>query len=173
MIDNLMRDSGWLLSVQKVPKTLVHAEARRRGVPQGCLGGATVPREYFVVMTCWCAPNPERLRTRRYDAGGTLRMFAGPTGLVNLRGSVSSRRHGHTFGSVLERDVHATWFGEAAYTLTRGVQTRVVGAAMLGESYDGQDVDGFDFSFTTPGVFTQVTMDASSVLTFTGSARVD
>ena len=118
-------------------------------------------------------PYPERLRTRRYDAGGTLRMLAGPTGLVNIRGSISSQRHRHTFGSVLERDVHDTWFGEAAYTLTRGVQTWVVGAAMLGETYDGQDVDGFDFSFTTPGVFTQLTMDAGSALTFTGSARVD
>ncbi len=118
-------------------------------------------------------PYPERLRTRRYDAGGTLRMLAGPTGLINLRGSLSSQRHRHTFGSVLERDVHDTWFGEAAYTLTRGVQTWVLGAAVLGESYDARDVDGFDFSFTTPGVFTQVTMDASSVLTFTGSARVD
>jgi outer membrane receptor for ferrienterochelin and colicins len=117
-------------------------------------------------------PYPERLRTRRYDAGGTLRMLAGPTGLINLRGSLSSQRHRHTFGSVLERDVHDTWFGEAAYTLTRGVQTWVLGAAVLGESYDARDVDGFDFSFTTPGVFTQVTMDASSVLTFTGSARV-
>ena len=118
-------------------------------------------------------PYPERLRTRRYDAGGTLRALAGPTGLINLRGSVSSQRHRHTFGSVLERDVHDTWFGEAAYTLARGAQTWVIGAALLGESYDAQDVDGFDFSFTTPGVFTQLTADAGEALSFTTSARVD
>jgi iron complex outermembrane receptor protein len=118
-------------------------------------------------------PYPERLRTRRFDAGGTLRALAGPTGLVNLRGSVSSQRHRHTFGSVLERDVHDTWFGEAAYTMTRGTQTWVLGAAMLGEAYDARDVDGFHFSFTTPGAFTQLTWDVSELLALTASARVD
>ena len=119
------------------------------------------------------SPYPERLETRRYDAGGSLRALAGPTGLVNLRGSVSSQRHEHTFGSVLERDEHDTWFGEAAYTLTRGSKTWVLGAAMLGETYDASDVDGFDFSFRTPGVFTQVTVDASASLSMTGSVRAD
>jgi iron complex outermembrane receptor protein len=118
-------------------------------------------------------PFLERLRTRRFDAGGTLRTLAGETGLINLRGSISSQRHRHTFGSVLERDAHDTWFGEAAYSMARGTQTWVAGAAVIGESYDAQDVDGFDFSFLTPGVFAQLTADVSPRVAVTGSARVD
>ena len=117
-------------------------------------------------------PYPERLRTRRYDAGGTIRKLTS-SGFMNLRGSYSLQDHRHTFGSMLERDVHETWFAEQSYTIVRGTRTFVYGVAMLSESFDSKDVDGFDFSFTTPGLFTQLTMDASSVLTFTGSARVD
>ena len=118
-------------------------------------------------------PYPERLRTRRFDVGGTYRGLAGATGLVNLRGSYSAQRHRHFFGQVRERDRHDTWFGEAAYTRAEGSRTWVVGAAMLAESYDGRDVDGFDFSFTTPGLFTQLTADVDANLSVTGSARVD
>jgi outer membrane receptor for ferrienterochelin and colicins len=118
-------------------------------------------------------PYPERLRTRRYDIGGTYRGLAGAAGLVSLRGSFSSQRHRHTFGSVLERDAHETWFGEAAYTMSRGARTWVFGAAVLGESYNARDIDGFDFSFTTPGVFAQLTADLAERLAFTGSARLD
>jgi iron complex outermembrane receptor protein len=118
-------------------------------------------------------PYPERLRTRRVDIGGTYRGFAGATGLVNLRGSYSAQRHRHFFGQVMERDRHETWFSEAAYTRAVGSRTWVVGAALLNESYDGRDIEGFDYSFTTPGVFTQLTADLDEQLSVTGSARVD
>src|SRR5687768_9269894 len=117
-------------------------------------------------------PYAERLRTRRFDAGGTYRGLTG-SGLINLRGSYSSQGHRHVFGNVLERDEHETWFTEGAYTLVRGRSTVVFGAAVLGESFDAQDIDGFDFSFTTPGVFTQWTVDAAERLSVTTSARVD
>src|SRR6185503_4188898 len=116
-------------------------------------------------------PYPERLRTRRFDAGGTYRGLAGATGLVNLRGSFSTQDHRHFFGQVMERDRHETWFGEVAYTHATGAQTWVVGAALLGESYDGRDVEGFDFSFTTPGLFTQLTFDVGRQLSTTASVR--
>ena len=118
-------------------------------------------------------PYPERLRTRRFDAGGTYRGLAGATGLVNLRGSYNSQRHRHFFGEVREWDQHETWFGEAAYTRAVGSQTWVVGAALLNESYDARDVEGFDYSFTTPGVFAQVTADVDPQVSMTGSVRVD
>lgn len=118
-------------------------------------------------------PYPERLRTRRFDAGGTYRSLAGTNGLVNLRGSYSTQRHRHTFGSVRERDEHDTWFGEASWTKVRGAQSWVIGAAMLAELYAAADVDGFDFSFTTPGLFGQVTSDIGSRLSVTASLRTD
>jgi iron complex outermembrane receptor protein len=117
-------------------------------------------------------PYAERLRTRRFDVGGTYRGLTG-TGLVNLRGSYSSQRHRHVFGDVRERDTHETWFGEGAYTMVRGRSTLVFGTALLGESFDSRDVDGFDFSFTTPGVFTQWTVDAGERLSLTASGRAD
>jgi iron complex outermembrane receptor protein len=117
-------------------------------------------------------PYAERLRTRRFDAGGTYRGLVGSS-LVNLRGSYSEQRHRHVFGEVRERDTHETWFAEGAYTVVRGQSTLVFGAAMLGESFDALDVDGFDFSFTTPGVFTQWTVDAGERLSLTTSARAD
>ncbi|HEX9563592.1 MAG TPA: TonB-dependent receptor [Gemmatimonadaceae bacterium] len=90
-----------------------------------------------------------------------------------MRGSYSAQRHRHTFGEILERDRHETWFGEGAVSIARARQTWVLGAALLGESYRAEDVGGFDFSFTTPGVFTQVTVDATERLSLTASARAD
>ncbi len=119
------------------------------------------------------SPYPERLRTRRFDAGGTYRGLVGGSGLLSLRGSFSTQDHRHVFGSVRERDEHRTWFGEAAFTAMRGRQTWVFGAAMLAESYDARDLDGFDFSFTTPGVFTQLTTDVGDRVSLTGSVRAD
>jgi len=118
-------------------------------------------------------PYPERLRTRRFDAGGTYRGLLSGSRLVNLRASYSTQRHRHFFGEVRERDQHETWFGEGALTVVRGRQTLVAGMAMLAESYDARDVDGFDFSFTTPGVFAQLTTDVDDQLALTASARVD
>jgi iron complex outermembrane receptor protein len=118
-------------------------------------------------------PWPERLRTRRFDAGGTYRGLVGSSGLLNLRGSYSMQRHRHDFGGALERDRHETWFGEAAWTVTRGAQTWVAGAAMLAESYEARDVPGFDFSFSTPGLFAQVTTDAGDRVSLTSSLRAD
>jgi outer membrane receptor for ferrienterochelin and colicins len=117
-------------------------------------------------------PYPERLRTRRFDVGGTYRGLFG-TGLVNVRGAFSSQRHRHVFGQMLERDEHKTSFAEAAYTRAVGARTWVVGAALLAESYDAQDIDGFDFSFTTPGIFAQLTTDIGAKLSVTTSLRGD
>jgi iron complex outermembrane receptor protein len=118
-------------------------------------------------------PYPERLRTTRYDAGGFYRRRAGESGLVNLRGSYSYQGHRHTFGAVVERDEHESWFGEGTYTISRGTQTWVVGAALLTEEYNAEDVEGFDYSFTTPGLLSQVTLDAGARLAVTASVRAD
>ena len=66
-------------------------------------------------------PYPERLNTKRYDAGGFYHRLAGASGLVNVRGSYSLQDHDHTFGAVIERDAHQTLFGEGTYTaVSRG-----------------------------------------------------
>lgn len=118
-------------------------------------------------------PFAERLRTRRFDAGGTVRSLVGSSGLVNLRASYSAQRHRHWFGDVRERDAHETWFGEGGWTASRGAQTWVLGAAILRESYHARDVDGFDYTFTTPGIFAQLTADAGERVAVTTSVRSD
>lgn len=117
-------------------------------------------------------PFPERLTTRRFDAGGVARFLAG-NGILSMRGSASLQRHRHTFGPTLERDTHLTWFGESAYTLSRGSQTWVLGAALQQERYTADDVDGFDYTHTIPGVFAQGTVEPAPWIAITGSGRVD
>lgn len=129
----------------------------------GTMPGATAPDG---------SPFAERLRTERYDLGGTYRGLAGSK-LVNLRGSYSAQQHRHDFGAVRERDRHQTWFGEAAVTTGGSAGTWVFGGALLGEQYDATDIDGFDFSHLTPGFFAQLTMDPSERVAITASVRQD
>lgn len=129
----------------------------------GTVDGATTPDG---------SSYPERLLTRRFDAGGVGRWLLGQT-MVSLRSSASSQRHRHTFGAVGEKDQHLTWFGELSGTRTSGAAVWVAGAALQYESYENDDVSGFDFAFTTPGLFAQSTLDAGRNLSLTFSARLD
>jgi iron complex outermembrane receptor protein len=119
------------------------------------------------------SPFPERLRTRRFDAGGVARFLVGGTRLVSVRGSASVQGHRHTFGPIIERDAHVTWFGETAYTVNRGGQTWVAGLALQQERYDARDVAGFDYTYTIPGVFVQGTFEPAPWAAVTASARLD
>jgi hypothetical protein len=56
------------------------------------------------------------------------------------------------------RDAHLTWFGERAYTLSRGPQTWVFGTA-LQRDHSATDVLDVDHSYTTPGLFAQNTIE--------------
>jgi outer membrane receptor for ferrienterochelin and colicins len=134
---------------------------RREG---GTMEGALAPNG---------APYAERLRTQRIDAGGVARFVGGQSQVISVRGSAAWQGHRHTFGDVGERDDHLTWFAEAAYTSTDHVGTLVFGLAVQQERYRARDVDGFDYTFTTPGIFSQFTYDIGKRLSVTGSARFD
>ncbi len=118
-------------------------------------------------------PFAERLRTRRFDAGGVGRLLVGGRGLVSLRGSASAQAHRHTFGPVVERDHHLTWFGEAAYTLSVDRQTWVAGASLQQERYASRDVSAFDYTYTIPAAFAQGTFALAPWVDVTASGRVD
>ncbi len=115
---------------------------------------------------------PEQLRTRRFDAGGVGRWLYGRS-IVSVRGSASSQNHRHSFGTVREADTHLTWFGEISNTYTRGSTVWVLGTALQQERYDNDDVSRFNFSFTTPSVFGQSTIDVGRTLSLTLSGRAD
>jgi iron complex outermembrane receptor protein len=118
-------------------------------------------------------PFPERLRTRRFDAGGVSRFATSADGAISIRGSASLQSHGHRFGPTIENDEHLTWFGEGAYTLTKGGNTWVFGAAVQQERYAAREVPGFDYAYAIPGAFAQTTMDLSPVVSATASGRFD
>jgi iron complex outermembrane receptor protein len=118
-------------------------------------------------------PFPELLRTRRVDAGGVGRFLVSTTSLVSVRASASVQRHRHTFGPIIERDAHRTWFGETSFTTSRGAQTFVVGVAVQQERYAARDVQTVDYRYTIPGVFAQSTLEPVPWAAITASGRVD
>ena len=140
--------------------TLGTTVERREG---GTMDGATVNG----------SPFPENLRTNRFDGGLVGGFLLGGSSILSLRGATAVQQHRHTFGEVLERDRHLTWLGEASVTVPIAASLWVFGAAIQQERYDAEDVAGFDFRYTTPGVFAQVTGELSPALSVTASVRAD
>lgn len=129
----------------------------------GTLRGRTAPDgEAFI----------EGLRTSRLDAGAVARAVRGNR-LFAVRGSVTHQAHRHRYGSVRERDRHLTSFGEASWTNAGSVVTTVLGAAVQQDAYRAHDVEGFDYTFTVPGLFAQVEYSSVEWLALSMSARAD
>jgi outer membrane receptor for ferrienterochelin and colicins len=115
----------------------------------------------------------ESLATTRADAGMLARTLLDGARLLNVRASAAVQRHEHGFGTVIERDVHGTGFAELSLAGARGAHTWVAGAAVQHERYRADDVTGFDYTFTVPGVFVQDEIAAADWLTLAASARLD
>lgn len=124
-------------------------------------------------------PFAEGLTTRRADVGGLARWLVRDDAralrgaILTLRGSAVQQRHEHAFGPVQEADRHRTWFGEAALAVPRGRVTLVGGAAIQRDAYRADDVPGFDYTFTVPGLFAQADVDPAAWLSLSTSARLD
>jgi iron complex outermembrane receptor protein len=115
----------------------------------------------------------ETLDTRRIDGGAVARWLLGDSRLLSVRGSGVLQRHEHRFGDARERDVHGTGFAEAAFSGSGGSHSWVIGAAIQREDYSADDVTGFDYAFTIPGLFAQDEYAAADWLTLSASARFD
>jgi iron complex outermembrane receptor protein len=133
----------------------------RRG---GTLPDATVPDG---------TPFPETLDTRRFDGGAIARFPLGAARLVSVRASAMRQRHRHGFGDAIERDRHYTLLAESSLSATSGKHTWVVGAAVQGDGYRAQDVTGFDYTYTAPGVFVQDDFAVAKAATVSASVRLD
>jgi iron complex outermembrane receptor protein len=119
------------------------------------------------------SPFAEELSTRRADAG-VLARFLTPSGRIfSWRGSGSFQRHEHQYGSVLERDRHLTGFVEASLSGIDGAHNWVVGTAFQSDSYDAEDVTGFDYVHSVPSLFAQDEVRLAPWLLFSASARLD
>lgn len=126
-------------------------------------GGGRVPGGEF----------PETLETRRADAGALGRFLLGTDRLLTVRASAMTQRHAHGFGAVREDDSHATGFAEAALAGSGGRHHWVLGAALQAERYDADDVQGFDYSWTTPSLFAQEEFAPAEWVTLSVAARAD
>jgi iron complex outermembrane receptor protein len=116
--------------------------------------------------------HPERLETRRLDAGGLARVALRGV-VLSARASAAVQRHTHTFGAVREEDRHLTWFGETSVAIPGPGMHGVLGVALQQERYRARNVAGFDYTFTTPGAFAQGTFDVTDRLALTASTRLD
>lgn len=117
-------------------------------------------------------PYPEDLDTRRTDVGLVGRIPLG-AGFVTARGSWTGQAHSHRFGQMVEDDHHETMFAEASVVVPRERISAVFGAAFTHERYDNEDIAGFDYTFSTPAVFSQLEITPRPWLAATLSARVD
>lgn len=115
----------------------------------------------------------ESLATRKLDAGLVGRKLLGDARLLTVRASALRQAHDHGFDGVREEDVHRTWFGEAALAGTSGEHHWVLGAALQRDEYDAEDVQGFDFRYTVPGIFAQNEYAPRRWLVISASARLD
>jgi len=118
-------------------------------------------------------PFAEEISTRRADAGVLGRFLTGSGRFFSWRGSGSFQRHEHQFGSVLERDRHLTGFFEASLSGIDGAHNWVLGAAFQSDSYEAEDVAGFDYTHNVPSLFAQDEVGLAPWLLLSASARVD
>jgi iron complex outermembrane receptor protein len=118
-------------------------------------------------------PYPEELSTKRLDAGLLARILSYRGQLFTVRGSASLQQHEHTFGLIFENDRHATAFLEASFAGTHARHAWVIGAAIQHDAYRAEDVMGFDYTHTVPGVFAQDELTISNALLVSASARLD
>jgi len=118
-------------------------------------------------------PFAEELVTRRFDGGLVGRALISGLRLVNVRASATSQRHEHFFGDFLERDLHRTYFAEAALSGQDGAHAWVLGTAIQLERYSSRDVSQFDFTHTIPAAFLQDEYAPTRWLTLSASARLD
>jgi iron complex outermembrane receptor protein len=130
----------------------------------GTLPGRTTPEGATV---------REELHTERLDGGVVARFVPGGSHLLTVRGSAALQRHDHRFGTVVEEDVHATAFAEAALSGTTGAHTWVLGGALQFDDFQARSLDGFDYAFTVPGAFVQDEYAAAEWLMVSASGRLD
>lgn len=131
--------------------------------------GGTLPSRTSPVGTS----HIESLDTRRADAGIVARLLASEERALSVRGSAMRQTHTHRFGTTLERDRHATAFGELTLTGSSGAHLWLLGAALQHEDYAARDLPRFDYTHTVPSVFVQDEVSVTAWLTAAASARLD
>ncbi|HYK91253.1 MAG TPA: TonB-dependent receptor [Acidobacteriota bacterium] len=118
-------------------------------------------------------PFDEQVDSRRVDGGTVVRLALGKKRVMTFRGSFSHRGESHVFGEDIEHAGNTTWLGEFSLVGSAGRHTWVVGGALQQDRYSSRELPGFDYNFTTPGIFAQDEIDLSSKFTLGLSGRID
>jgi iron complex outermembrane receptor protein len=91
--------------------------------------------------------------------------------LVVIRGSFTDTRHDLVFGASRQRDRGRFELVEASLSETNRANTWLVGAAVERDQYRVKDLDGFDYSYTMPGLFVQDELAPARWFALSASAR--
>jgi len=116
---------------------------------------------------------PNTQVSQRYDAGAVAQVPLAALGTLHLRASGMRQDHEHRFGAVLEDDRHESGLAEASFAAASGDTSWLFGAAVQADAYTSDTFPGFDYDYTTPGVFAQVEQAFGDELTLAASARWD
>jgi len=111
--------------------------------------------------------------TQRVDAGFTGRFLLGGSLVLGVRAAASGLFQRHRYGYGFERDRHGTFLAEVTVSGGQKPFEWLAGAALQRESYHNADLSGFDYAFTTPALFAQVTVTPLPALAATVSGRCD
>ena len=110
--------------------------------------------------------------TTRADVGLIWRRSAAG-GVVIAKSALSLLDHNHDFGTNAYDDDHTFGMAEASLSRAFGRHLIVVGGAVELQKYRNLLAPGFDYSWTTPGVFVQDDIALAPAVSFSVSARVD
>lgn len=92
---------------------------------------------------------------------------------ANFKGSAVSQNHDHQFGEVFEDDSHKSFLIESSISGYTDKAAWLVGAAYQAEHFDSNTYSEFDYSFETPGLFTQFDYEITEDVSTSLSTRSD
>ncbi len=141
--------------------TLGAMKEQRKG---GTFGDATVPDGNQF---------PQTQDTLRSDFGFIFDQPLGEVMNINVRGSAMNQDHDHEFGAVKEDDKHESYLIESSLSGYSDKTAWVVGLAHQSEKFESDTFPAFNYSYQTPGLFSQLEYEASDDISMSLSARTD
>ncbi|MGI5309867.1 TonB-dependent receptor plug domain-containing protein [Rheinheimera sp. WS51] len=118
-------------------------------------------------------PYSQTQDSERLDAGLVFTMPVFEQLTLNSRASAMRQQHDHRYGLVLEDDQHESYLLESSLAGYTDKTDWVVGAALQAEKFNSNTFSQFDYSYTTPGLFTQLDYSFSHDITASASARLE
>lgn len=111
--------------------------------------------------------------SERLDAGLVFTMPVFNQLTLNSRVSAMQQQHEHRYGFVLEDDQHQSYLFESSLAGYSDNSDWVLGAAFQAEKFASNTFSQFDYSYTTPGLFSQLDYMFNSDITASFSARLE